>query len=558
LIQKLKRNSMELYLIKSGACLAIFYLFYKLFLEKENMHRFKRLYLLGMLFISFGIPLITFTTYAEISQSTNPISTVIISTESVSESATILDYLPNILLAIYIIGVIFFSIRFGKNILELLLRINRNQNIKLTDYINVLLNEEVVPHTFFSYIFLNKQKFEAQEIPEEVMIHEQTHAKQKHSLDVILIELLQIIFWFNPFIYFIKHSIKLNHEFLADRDVLSQGIDISNYQNILLAFSSNANTPQMANAINYSSSRLIGNSFKQVKKRFTVMKTHTSKTKIWMRSLLLLPLLAILIYSFSTKETLSKSVLENDNSLVKDFYLKIDSEENIYYNEEIISFDEIPNAINSYKKTYPNKELYFAKIDVENKESTENLFPFVEIIKENGIEKITACWTKDGATKEQLEEYNKLARKYNNQDKENRIILMKDLERLEYLYNLMTPEQKANAEPFPNIPPPPPPAPDKAPEPMRVKKGVNDKDPKAPPPPPKAPKPVKDPIKTIEKLSENGARFLFFDGGPHYKNGIEITKDRAIEVLKAFKDVTVNIINNDYLYKTVEIRLKGC
>ena len=549
---------MELYLIKSGACLAIFYLFYKLFLEKENMHRFKRLYLLGMLFISFGIPLITFTTYAEISQSTNPISTVIISTESVSESATILDYLPNILLAIYIIGVIFFSIRFGKNILELLLRINRNQNIKLTDYINVLLNEEVVPHTFFSYIFLNKQKFEAQEIPEEVMIHEQTHAKQKHSLDVILIELLQIIFWFNPFIYFIKHSIKLNHEFLADRDVLSQGIDISNYQNILLAFSSNANTPQMANAINYSSSRLIGNSFKQVKKRFTVMKTHTSKTKIWMRSLLLLPLLAILIYSFSTKETLSKSVLENDNSLVKDFYLKIDSEENIYYNEEIISFDEIPNAINSYKKTYPNKELYFAKIDVENKESTENLFPFVEIIKENGIEKITACWTKDGATKEQLEEYNKLARKYNNQDKENRIILMKDLERLEYLYNLMTPEQKANAEPFPNIPPPPPPAPDKAPEPMRVKKGVNDKDPKAPPPPPKAPKPVKDPIKTIEKLSENGARFLFFDGGPHYKNGIEITKDRAIEVLKAFKDVTVNIINNDYLYKTVEIRLKGC
>ena len=549
---------MELYLIKSGACLAIFYLFYKLFLEKENMHLFKRFYLLGMLFISFGIPIITFTTYAEISQSTNPISTVIISTESVSESATILDYLPNILLAIYIIGVIFFSIRFGKNILELLLRINRNQNIKLANYINVLLNEEVVPHTFFSYIFLNKQKFEAQEIPEEVMIHEQTHAKQKHSIDVILIELLQIIFWFNPFIYFIKHSIKLNHEFLADRDVLSQGIDISNYQNILLAFSSNAYTPQMANAINYSSSRLIGNSFKQVKKRFTVMKTHTSKTKIWMRSLLLLPLLAILIYSFSTKETLSKSVLENDNSLVKDFYLKIDSEENIYYNEEIISFDEIPNAINSYKKTYPNKELYFAKIDVENKESTENLFPFVEIIKENGIEKITACWTKDGATKEQLEEYNKLARKYNNQDKENRIILMKDLERLEYLYNLMTPEQKANAEPFPNIPPPPPPAPDKAPEPMRVKKGVNDKDPKAPPPPPKAPKPVKDPIKTIEKLSENGARFLFFDGGPHYKNGIEITKDRAIEVLKAFKDVTVNIINNDYLYKTVEIRLKGC
>ncbi len=76
--------------------------------------------------------------------------------------------------------------------------------------------------------------------------------------------------------------------------------------------------------------------------------------------------------------------------------------------------------------------------------------------------------------------------------------------------------------------------------------------------PDKGPKPVKDPIKSIEKLSKNGARFLFFDGGPHYKNGVKITKNSAIEALKAFKDITVNIINDDYLYKTVEIRLKGC
>jgi len=529
---------MEMYLLKSGACLAILFVFYKLILENENMHQFKRFYLLGMLMASIGIPLITFISYVAVLETTSVNFTTIASEIKIEETTSVLDYLPTILWTIYLIGVAFFSFRFIKNLSKILIKINQNQKVKFTDYINVLLTEKVIPHTFFSYIFLNKQKYDLQEIPSEVILHEQTHAKQKHSFDVLFIELLQIVFWFNPLLYFIKHSIKLNHEFLADQAVLSQGVDSSLYQNIILAFSSDASTPRMANSINYSF----------IKKRFTVMKTHTSKSRIWARSLLLLPLLAILIFSFSTKEIINKSVLKNDISLKNDFYLKIDSEENIYYNDEIILFDEIPNAIKSYKEIYPNEELYFAKIDFDNKESSENLAPIVELIKGNGIEKITACWVKiksediiiviekdntftvngipatidnlgsvlsnfnqnltkeqrsvfvdviiksegglpmefitdiqetvidygintiripgsisdnssknNGATKAQIAEYNKLAKKYNTQDKENRVVLMKDLERLEYIYNLMTDEQKTTAEPFPDCFPPPPP-----------------------------------------------------------------------------------------------------
>ena len=71
-----------------------------------------------------------------------------------------------------------------------------------------------------------------------------------------------------------------------------------NYQNTLLAFSSNATAPEMANSINYSF----------IKKRFTVMKTSTSKQTIWLRSLILLPLLALLIYGFSSSEVKVKEV----------------------------------------------------------------------------------------------------------------------------------------------------------------------------------------------------------------------------------------------------------
>lgn len=287
---------MELYLIKSGLCLAILFGFYKLFLENENMHVFKRFYLLGALLLSFLIPLITFNTYVEI-----PVTTPSVFMDSgafsVTEIESTTNYWPTILWGLYALGVVFFSIQFGKNLNQLISKIRNNPKFTRDSIHHILLKTPVIPHTFLNYVFLNKQKFEAKEIPDEVLQHEQVHAKQKHSLDILAVELLQIVFWFNPFLYFLNRSIKLNHEFLADRAVLNQGIDTIAYQKLLLAFSSNATTPALANSINYSF----------IKKRFTVMKKQTSTKTIWLRSLLVLPLLALLLYGFSTKK-----VFENE------------------------------------------------------------------------------------------------------------------------------------------------------------------------------------------------------------------------------------------------------
>lgn len=283
---------METYILKSFLCLAVFYGFYKLFLEKESFHNFKRFYLLASVVLAFFIPLITFTEYREIITQEAPIFSSELSQIKTSQA----NYLPVILWSIYGMGVFLFSFKFLKNLVGLVLKIKQNPKLKNHNFINVLLLDLVIPHTFLSYIFLNKQKFESHQIPQEVLLHEETHAKQKHSLDVLFIEIIQILFWFNPFIYLMKRSIKLNHEFLADQSVIKNGISISTYQQILLAFSSNASEPKLANAINYSS----------IKKRFTIMKTQTSsKQNFWIRSFILLPLLAILIYSFSNKLVVS-------------------------------------------------------------------------------------------------------------------------------------------------------------------------------------------------------------------------------------------------------------
>ena len=345
------------YLLNSGICLLVFYTFYKLFLEQENMHVYKRIYLLGIVIVSFTIPKITYTTYIEVAPKlVSEVVTNVLPIQPVNEVAEQQNVLPILLGIIYVLGLVIFGLRFLKNFTIIYLKINRNQKIKNENSTSVLLIEDIVPHTFLNFIFFNKQKYLAKNIPTEVIVHEETHSKQKHTLDVLFIEILKVVFWFNPIFYFIEKSIKLNHEFLADQAVVNAGFQDTKYQNTLLAYSSHANQFQLANAINYSS----------IKKRLVIMKKQKSKRKIAVRGILLIPIFAILLLSFST-------------------------------------------AIQEPK-----------------------------------------------ATPKQIKEYNTLAKEYNEQPQSQKIVKLKEVNRLNYLYKLMSPEQKSNAEQFPDFPPMPP------------------------------------------------------------------------------------------------------
>ena len=204
------------------------------------------------------------------------------------------------------------------------------------------------------------------------------------------------------------------------------------------------------------------------------------------------------------------------------------------------------------------------------------------------------------------------ARKYNAQTNNNRTILKKDVERLYYLYDLMTAKQKKNAEPFPVFPPIPPLPP--APKAPRVIKGVNDTNTDIPPPPPApkkenskrgaikingttyyynttngltkyynrfgdevtkkgeiimsqsrpnnpptlSPLPAPDPLANIIKLAKEGAHFYLYEEGPHFKDGREINSEKAINILRKYKNMTVTIRNDYDLYTIIEIRAPGC
>jgi len=267
------------------------------------MHVFKRIYLLSVIILALTIPLITFTEYVDPVYITEQMESIVLSPTINPDikASQPTNYLPLILGVLYAFGVFIFGIKFIRNLTLIIIKIRQNQKQKEGQFTNVLLNNESTPHTFFNFIFLNKNNFENHLIPTEVILHEQTHAKQKHSIDILFIEFTQVVLWFHPLIYLIKKQIKLNHEFLADQAVINQGISKTNYQNLVLAFSSNAANTPFANAFNYSS----------IKKRFTVMNTHTSTQKIWLRSLILLPIIGMSLYGFSQKKEVVKTNTSN-------------------------------------------------------------------------------------------------------------------------------------------------------------------------------------------------------------------------------------------------------
>jgi len=139
---------------------------------------------------------------------------------------------PFVIWLIYISGVVIFGFRFVRNLYKIQKKIQNSLKIKKSTYTFILSEGEEIPHTFLSFIFISKEAYLNKTIPSEIFLHEEAHVRQKHTLDILFVELLQIIFWFNPLLYWVKREMKLNHEYLADEMVIEQSIDPIKYINL--------------------------------------------------------------------------------------------------------------------------------------------------------------------------------------------------------------------------------------------------------------------------------------------------------------------------------------
>lgn len=303
---------MLFYLFKSMSILVILIAFYKLFLEKEKMHRFNRFYLISGLGLAFLTPIITIRTSATPTSSlpSSVVNTIhhsnyILLEESIEST----DWIYLLELGIYLVcGILF--LRFLINLILLIRKIITQPKTTYQGIKIVLVDDEVLPHTFLRYIFINKADFLNDNIEDELFTHEITHAKQLHSLDIILVELATIFQWFNPFAHIYKKAIQLNHEFLADQEVVKVHKNVFRYQKLLLEKSSEFSGHNLSSKLTFS----------VTKKRLTMMTKHFSRFRSVIYSLIMIPILISLVSCFGDYEYIKSLGIVN----ITEDYLSVD------------------------------------------------------------------------------------------------------------------------------------------------------------------------------------------------------------------------------------------
>ncbi|WP_431243804.1 M56 family metallopeptidase [Flavobacterium sp. P21] len=239
------------FLVKSAIALGAFLAFYHFVLEREKMHQFNRFFLLFAIVFSLIVPFVSFEIIKEIpvnSASQIVVNQPLIQMQNVVEET---NYKLIFLWSLYAIVTLILTIRFGKNIKDFRSKINRNSSFDFKNSKLVLVEEKVLPYTFLNYIFINADDYKSQNIEAELYAHELVHVTQKHTLDILFVEFLKIAFWFNPIFLFYKKAIQLNHEFLADQEIVKTYNDVPFYQNLLLNKASGSQTIYLASNLNY-------------------------------------------------------------------------------------------------------------------------------------------------------------------------------------------------------------------------------------------------------------------------------------------------------------------
>ena len=282
------------YLLNASAGLVLFYAVYWAFLRKETFHEANRWFLFLSLLVAVLLPLfpLRYTVFVESSSETTlqTISDTFKNLPVASgtlEKGTSLHWKDAVLL-IYLAGSLIFLLRLLLQTFSLIRLILKNK-IKTEKGFRVIENEQYdLPFSFFNLVFINPKFYTQEDLP-EILVHEKVHIRENHWFDLLFIELLTVIFWFNPFIWLFERSIKQNHEYLADKGVLAQGHAVARYQALLVNQLMGMQVIGITNNLNYALS----------KNRLKMMTKKKTSRILGVKFLWVMPVLALLLFAFA-------------------------------------------------------------------------------------------------------------------------------------------------------------------------------------------------------------------------------------------------------------------
>lgn len=320
-----------LYLMKSVLCLALFYPFYMVLLSRETFHRFNRMALISILLASVVIPACRITTeepmllsqlyqrwehwltgqevetatavayadWADVEFATMSLADD--DTLAVAPAFSLGDFLSehwgDLLFLIYVAGILFLIGRHIASLVRLFGLLKRGQMQRLDDGTCLYLHQQtdIAPFSWMKYIVISEADY--RENGRQIVAHEQAHISNRHSWDLLLVEVCLLAQWFNPAAWLLRQELQNIHEYEADDTVLRRGINAREYQLLIIKKAVGARLYSLANSLNHSS----------LKKRLTMMMKEKSHPWARLKYLYVLPLAAISMVAFAHTEAANNS-----------------------------------------------------------------------------------------------------------------------------------------------------------------------------------------------------------------------------------------------------------
>ncbi|PXY02476.1 hypothetical protein DF185_07440 [Marinifilum breve] len=329
-----------LYFLQSAICMAFFYALYWLFLKRDTFFRINRVFLMLTLAASLLIPSLKIPFQLE----SNPVTSdyamldAMVLTSQQYLSANMLEEVVvtadnhinwyQYIGFIYLIGLLLLTLRFFKNLIQLFVWTRTNKRVRENGVQLVVMKDDYPPFSFLNAIFISSEDYKKPGFA-AILAHERVHVKEMHTFDLLVLEVLTVLFWINPFVWMYKSSIQEVHEYLADDKVVNGSVNPNEYKMHIVNQFAGGDLFRLAN--NFGQSTL--------KKRISMLgKIKTPKIAL-VKLLLLLPIVLVLLSAFAftieEEEKLSQNFSFNEfiPDGLKQFYSFSDREYSTYDDE---------------------------------------------------------------------------------------------------------------------------------------------------------------------------------------------------------------------------------
>ena len=383
------------YLLKSGCCLVIFYIFFKLMMSRSTFFRFNRITLLVGLSGCTLLPLIELTTteetflhtplYAihEILQSTEQVMSnpeeagneILLSEKNTEISS--LNWIPVTLGTIYGAGALLTFVWLSVSTCRLAQLIRMSEKKRYGNYILVIPRQPIASFSWGRYIVVSASDYSRQS--EEVLLHEMMHLRNHHTLDLLFMQIFLLVHWFNPVIWLLKRELQEIHEFEADNGVINTGVDATKYQLLLVKKAVGTRLYSMANGFNHS----------KLKKRITMMLKERTNRWARLKLLLAVPVMAGALYVFAQPEVKEipqqiQTEIQQDKA---DDYVSL----MIFFRKEEEKYSKLVNGSNPPSRV-KEKQAHQLLVNADNKVLFDGKFTSMDELKSAIIKNLLKSW----------------------------------------------------------------------------------------------------------------------------------------------------------------------